>query len=194
VMRARSAANGFSAVEIVMALGIGAMLSGMALPPVLRTLEEYRAAGAARYVASRLQRARMEAVRRSSNVAVRFTEAGELAMFVDANGNGVLSAEIRDGIDRQLGATERIGNDFTGVVLGTLPGLPSVEPGGAPPGADPIRLGSSNIASFTSMGTSSSGSVYLRSRTCQFVVRIYGDTGKTRILRFEERSRQWRMA
>jgi type II secretory pathway pseudopilin PulG len=184
--------RGFTALELVFALGVTATLSGLALPPILRGLDDYRAAGAARFVASRLQRARMEAVRRSATVAVRFTDSGEFRMYVDGNGNGVLATDIWDGTDPQLGSAERLESNFAGVYFGTIDGLPPVDSGGAPPGGDPIHLGASDSASFTSSGTSSSGSVYVRSRTCQLVVRIYGDTGKTRILRFEERSRQWR--
>jgi len=173
-------------------VGVIATLSGMAMPPALRFLDDYRAAAAARYVASRLQAARMEAVRRSTNVAVRFTDTGEFATFVDGNGNGVLSIDIRDGVDPRIGAVERIDTNFSGIQFGTLGGLPPVDSGGTPPGADPIHLGAGSLASFTPAGTSSSGSIYLRGGTCQLVVRIYGDTGRTRILRFEARVRQWR--
>lgn len=184
--------GGFTLVEMLFAIGVVATLSGMTLPPVLRVLEDYRTAGAARYVATCLYRARTEAVRRSANVAVRFTDAGEFATYVDGNANGVLSADIRDGIDAQLGSTERLESSFRDVNFGTLAGLPPVDAGGVPPGADPIHLGVSSIASFTPAGTSSSGSVFVRSGACQLVVRLYGDTGKTRILRFEASSRQWR--
>ena len=192
-MRTQSAQRGFTLIEMLFAVGVAATLSGIVVPPVLRLLEDYRTAGAARYVASRLQKARVEAVRRSTNVAVRFTPAGEFSTYVDGNGNGVLSGDIRDGTDPQLGAAERLESSFAGVRFGTMTDLPPVDPGGTPLGTDPIHLGASNIASFTPVGTSSSGSVYVRGGACQLVIRLYGDTGKTRVLRFEERTRQWRL-
>jgi hypothetical protein len=68
-----------------------------------------------------------------------------------------------------------------------------VDSGGTPPGTDPIRLGSSSMATFAASGTSSSGSLYIRGRrNAQYVVRIYGQTGKTRVLKFDARSRQWK--
>ena len=89
-------------------------------------------------------------------------------MYVDGNGNGVLSADIRDGTDPQLGGTERVESNFAGVHFGTLAGLPPVDSSGPAPGSDPIHLGASNSASFTPTGTSSSGSVYLRGRTASW--------------------------
>jgi type II secretory pathway pseudopilin PulG len=190
-MRRSQGASGFSSIELLFAAGLVATLSGVAVPSLLRTLDDHRAASAARYIASRLQRARMEAVLRSVNVAVYFSTSGEFATYVDGNGNGVLSADIRDGADPRLGAPERVSTSFGGVVFGVLAGLPPIEAGAAAPGSDPIHLGSSDSASFTPLGTSSSGSVYIRSRLRQVVVRIYGDTGKVRVLRFDEGTRQW---
>src|SRR5262245_29557593 len=125
-MRTHLEHRGFTLVEMLFAVGVAATLSGMALPPVLRVLEDYRVAGAARYVATRLQTARMEAVRRSANVAIRFTDTGEFATYVDGNSNGVLSADIRDGIDPQLGGTERLDSNFRGVGFATVAGLPPI--------------------------------------------------------------------
>jgi len=84
-------------------------------------------------------------------------------------------------------------DQFTGVEFGAMPGLPPVDPGGTPPGADPIRLGAGSVASFSAMGTSSSGTVYIRGRRdAQYAVRIFGETGKTRIVKFERGTGQWR--
>ena len=196
--RLRSIGNaaGVSALELLFVTGLIATVGGIAVPPALEALDEHRAAGAARYLSSRLQRARMEAVLRSRDVAVRFAESDggyTFATFVDGNGNGVLADDIRRGIDAPLGEPERVSDNFRGVDFGALPDLPPVEPGGTAPGDDPIRLGASNAVTFTAGGTSSSGSVYVLGRgRRQFVIRIYGETGKTRVLRFEATSRQWR--
>jgi hypothetical protein len=70
--------------------------------------------------------------------------------------------------------------------------LPPVDPASPAPGDDPIRLGSGDMVTFTPIGTSSSGSLYIRGRRgTQYVVRLYGETGKTRILRFNAGNGQW---
>ena len=189
-------ARGYSLLELMMVMALGVTMSAAALPQVLTTLDDVRASGAARHISGRFQRARMEAVMRSATVAVRFTEAPggySYAVYRDGNRNGVLTQDIQQGVDLPTAAPERLPDQFSGVDFGAIPGLPPIDPGGTPPGSDPIRLGAGSLASFTALGTSSSGTVYIRSRRdAQYAVRIFGDTGKTRILKFERSTRQWR--
>jgi type II secretory pathway pseudopilin PulG len=188
-------ARGYSLVELSFAMGVAATLAGVAVPQLGGSIDAYRAAGAARYLSGRMQRARMEAVTRSREVALRFSaDAGgySFATYMDGNRNGVLTREIESGVDPPIGSPERLPDNFRGTDIGVLPGLPAVDPGGAPPGADPLKLGVSNIVSFSPVGSSSSGSVYILGRGGnQYVVRIYGETGKTRVLKFNQSLKQW---
>ena len=188
------AAAGFSLLELVFVVGLIATTAVAIVPSVASAVDTYRTVGAARYVAARLQRTRMDAVTRGFNAAIRFTATGSaysFGVYADGNGDGVRSADIDRGVDRLLLGPERLGEQFAGVEFGTLPGLPGVE-GSAAPGTDPIRIGSARMASFTPIGTSTSGSLYIRGpRRAQFVVRLYGETGKTRILRFNARANAW---
>jgi prepilin-type N-terminal cleavage/methylation domain-containing protein len=188
--------SGFSLLELVFVVAVVATAGAVAVPQLSAAIGEHQTAGAARYVATRLQRARMESVMRSAEVAIRFTQTPSgysFAMYVDGNRNGVLSRDIDRGVDPQIALPERLGDNFSGTEFGAIPGVPAVDPGGTAPGTDPIRLGSGNSASFAPSGTSSSGSLYIRGRKNeQYVVRIYGETGKTRVLRFDRRANQWR--
>jgi len=189
-------ARGYSLLELMLVLGLGATLSAAAVPEYLTALDDVRASGAARHMAGRLQRARMEALMRSARVGIKFTQNGSTysyAVYVDGNRNGVLTADIQRGVDRLVVAAERLPDQFPGVEFGAVPGLPPVDPGGTAPGNDPIRLGSGNLASFSALGTSSSGTVYIRSRRgAQYAVRIFGETGRTRLLKFEPRTALWK--
>jgi hypothetical protein len=188
-------ANGYTAVEFLFVVGMAATLGGIAVPQIFTGLDDFRTAGAARHVSARLQRARMDAVLRSADVAFQVTQTAagySYAVYVDGNRNGVRTLEIQRGTDRRLVAPERLFDQFPGVDFGAVPGLPGVD-GGTPPGTDPIRLGAGSLATFTAVGTSSSGSLYIRGRwNAQYVVRIYGQTGKTRVLKFDPRSQQWK--
>ena len=188
--------RGYSVLELVFVASLGVTLTAGALPQYLSAVDDFRAAGATRYVAARFQRARMEAVMRSAHVALQFTQTASgysYAVYVDGNRNGVQTRDIQRGIDRLVGAPEQLPDQFTGVEFGAIPGLPAVDAGSTAPGTDPIRLGSGNVASFSAFGTSSSGTVYIRSRRdAQYAVRIFGETGRTRMWKFDRGAREWR--
>jgi type II secretory pathway pseudopilin PulG len=185
----------FSLIELLFALGLAATLTGVAVPVVTRSLDDMRTAGAARYVAARLQQARIDAVSRTRDTAMQFTSTGStyaFAVYVDGNRNGVRTIDIRAGIDTAIAPPEHLSDQFPRIDFGTMPGLPAVDPEDPPPDRDPIRLGTGNLATFTGSGTSSTGSIYIRGPgSAQFVVRLFGQTGKSRILKFNPQSRTW---
>lgn len=188
--------RGYSLLELMMVMALGVTMSAAALPEYLTALDDFRACGAARHISGRFQRARMEAVMRSATVAVQFTQTSSgysYAVYLDKNRNGVLTRDIQRGVDLPIGAPERLPDQFSGVEFGAIPGLPPVAAGSTAPGSDPIRLGAGSFASFSAMGTSSSGTVYIRGRRdAQYAVRIFGETGKTRMLKFERGTGRWR--
>jgi type II secretory pathway pseudopilin PulG len=189
-------AAGYSLIELVFALGLMVTLAGIAIPQTLAALDDFRAYGAVRYMSGRLHEARMTAVTRTANTAMRFTSTEHSyahAVYLDGNRNGVRSAEISGGVDPEIQKEERLSDLFPGVDFGAVPGLPSVEPGSQPPGDDPVRFGSSNMAVFGALGTSTPGSLYIRGRRdAQYAVRLFGQTGKIRVLKFNPRTRVWR--
>jgi len=189
--------NGYSLLELMMVMALGATMTAAAVPQYLAGVDDLRTSGAAHHVSARLQRARMEAVMRSAMVGVQFTQTPggsyQYSVYVDGNRNGVLTRDIQSGLDRLITSAERLPDQFPGVEFGTIPGLPPVDAGGAAPGTDPIRLGAGNIASFSALGTATSGTVYIRGRRhAQYAVCIFGETGKTRMVKFEARTGQWK--
>jgi type II secretory pathway pseudopilin PulG len=188
--------NGYSVLELVFVTGLIATVCMVTVPNLLAGVDEYRAAGAARYVSARLQRARMDAVLRSRSVGVRFSAASGgrwvFAVYVDGNYNGILTPDIERGIDRLIGPPESLADTFAGIDFGALAGVPPVDGGAVPPAADPIRLGQGNTATFTALGTSTPGSVYVRGRSAQYVVRVFGETGKTRVMKLNAWTQQWK--
>jgi type II secretory pathway pseudopilin PulG len=188
--------KGFTLMELVFVAGLITTITAIALPQMLVGLDESRTYAAARYMSGRLHAARMEAVTLTSNTALRFVRIGEsyaFAVHVDGNRNGVRTSDIQNGVDRRLHPQELLSDRFPGVDFGALPGLPAVDPASPAPGDDPVRFGPSNMVAFTALGTSTPGSLYIRGRRdVQFVVRVFGDTGKIRVLKFNPRSRQWK--
>jgi prepilin-type N-terminal cleavage/methylation domain-containing protein len=197
-VRAVTAACGYTLIELMFALALSLTLGAIAAPQLLAAVEDVRSAGAARYLATRLQQARMEAIVRAADVGWQFviTEGGyTYTPYMDGNGNGIRTRDIQGGIDRRIGAVERLTSHFAGVDFGVLPGLPAIDSSGIPPGTDPIKFGSSHIVTFTALGTSSSGSLYVRGRrNAQYAIRILGETGRVRVLKFDARSQKWKPA
>jgi hypothetical protein len=164
----RADALGYSLLELVFVVAVGVTASAVAVPQYLAGLDDFRTSGAARYLSTRFQRARMEAVMRSTSVAIQFIETAsgyEYAVYMDGNGNGVLTREIESGVDRRVGAVESLRAQFTGVDFGTVPGLPPVDPSGTAPGTDPIRLGASSLARHLP-ARCTSGAAATRSTRC----------------------------
>jgi type II secretory pathway pseudopilin PulG len=183
----------FSLVELMFALGIAATFAMSTMLSTRSHLDELRTSAAARYVAARLQQARTRAVLRGRDTAVRVSGASGyiITTYEDGNGNGVLTADITAGVDVPVSPAERLPEQFPGVDFGARPGLPGAE-GATAPGTDPIRTGTADGVTFTADGTSSSGSLYVLGRGgTQSVVRIYGETGRTRLLRFYPVAGTW---
>src|SRR5204862_124842 len=81
------------------------------VPQLLATADDVRVAGAVRYLATRLQQARMEAVSRSAAVGWQFVSTAgrySYAPYLDGNGNGIRSQDIQRAIDPRIGAIERM--------------------------------------------------------------------------------------
>jgi len=188
-----SLANGATFVEILFGLTLGVTLTTLAVPAVTGVLDELRTGMAARYVAGRIGSIRLDAVRRSRSVALRFESASGdyiFASFGDGNDNGVRSADIRQGIDPSLGPFERLSDKFSGVRFELADN--AVDADGQPgTGADGVRIGTARILTMSSDGTATSGTLYIRGRRSQYAVRVLGVTGRTRLLQYQERNRTW---
>jgi type II secretory pathway pseudopilin PulG len=193
-VRRRATSSGYSLVELSFVLVLIGTTSSVAIPQLAGALDDYRAAGAVRYLTMRLARARMEAITQSADVAVRFTQdAGgwAFAVYLDGNRDGVRTRDIDRGIDRRITPIERLTDNFPGVAFAVPAGLPAVDTGPATDG-DPLKLGSGNLLSFSALGSSSSGSVYVRGRRgSQYVIRAFGETGKVRALKLDRGGTHW---
>lgn len=187
--------RGYSLIELLVGATILVIVTAMMVPIVLYSAEQSRVAAAARYIAGRIAVARMEAVKRSAYVALKIERQDgryHFGTYVDGNGNGVRSTDIARKIDFSLGPAEQLDNHFSGVTFGLHEGVLPVTPDDSLARGDPIRLGRSELLSFSPLGSATSGTLYIRGEgKQQFAVRVLGVTGRVRVLRFDFPNRRW---
>jgi prepilin-type N-terminal cleavage/methylation domain-containing protein len=184
---------GFTLIEALFAVAIVTTLAGIALPLTGTAVDELRTLAAARYVSGRIVHSRVDAIRRSTSVALRFEPADPDFVFTpyaDGNGNGVRTADIHRGVDRPTGVPRRLGDSFAGVRFGLSPGLPEID-GGAGGSTDGVRIGAARILSMSPDGTATSGTLYVQGRRAQYAVRVLGATGRTRVFKYDTGARTW---
>ena len=185
---------GFTLLEILLAVALLGTLAAIAVPLTADAIDSHRTSSAARYLAGRIQLARMEAVKRSTNVGLRFEPSGgdyAFAAYVDGNGNGIRTLDIGTGIDTLLLARQRLGDNFPHVRFGLMAGVPEADGSPDDRNGDGVRIGAARILTLGANGTATAGTLYLHGRRQQFAIRVLGVTGRTRVLEYNPTTRTW---
>jgi hypothetical protein len=189
--------GGFTAQDLLLGLTLGVFLLLLATPGVLDLRQSVAVRSAAHETTVAFFLARSYAISKNRNVGLKFRRNGdryEWALYADANGNGVRTAEIASGVDRYLGLS--IPWSRNDVLPAIMTGIRVPDPSGS--GYldridDPIRFNSSDICSFSPMGESTPGSVYLwDGHDRMAVVRVFGRTAKVRTLFYRRGERGWK--
>jgi type II secretory pathway pseudopilin PulG len=187
---------GFSLVEAVVVLAVMALTAAVALPILDEARAAAEAAAAARHVAATLASVRLDAARRGRAVALRFDQAPArgFVRVVDGNGDGVRAADVAAGVDVPLGPPDRLEHHFRDAGFRLVWTVPAIDDAGTlSAGDDPVRLGPVDQLTFTPLGTATSGTLYVAGRRGhQFAVRVFGATGRTRVLRYDPGGGTWR--
>ena len=102
------------------------------------------------------------------------------------------SRDIAAGIDWPLAPVERLEDLFPGVTFGFEANATLIDGTSVASGADPIRFGSTDLVSFSPIGTATSGSVYLHGRGgWQYAIVVLGATARTRTTQFVPEASVW---
>jgi hypothetical protein len=190
------AEDGFTAHDLLISLGVAVFLLLLATPGVLDLRQSVAVRSAAHETTVAFYLARSYAISKNRNVGLKFRRNGdryEWALYADRNGNGVRTAEIASGVDRYLGVS--LPWSRNDVVPAIMTGIRVPDPSGS--GYldridDPIRFNSSDICSFSPIGESTPGSVYLWDGHDRMgVVRVFGRTAQMRTLFYRRGERGW---
>ena len=192
--------GGFQLLEAIVVLAIVMIMAGFLLPPLLRIADGRRVRLAAAELTGVLREARSYSIRHNCHVGVKFqVEDTEVrwTLYRDGDGDGVLNRDIDSGVDPPLGLPRTLTHLGRHIRFGFPPGPPPRDPGDPRRRMrrldDPIRLNRSDIASFGPLGGSTSGSLYVTDSVRHLVVvRLFGRSGKVKVMRWDASEDRWR--
>lgn len=189
--------SGYSLPEVLVGLTLLGILVGISAPLVAQAVARERLRSAGLELATTLRALRQTAVTKRVSVGLKFVRQEEgwaYSLYQDGNANGIRSADIRAGRDLFLSGPRHPGQGKEGIRFG-LPAIPipRIPPGRGLviDGEDPIKLGRSDILSFSPEGSTSSGTLYLTDGREVVGIVIYGPTGRVRIFRFDPQRGSW---
>ncbi len=115
------------------------------------------------------------------------------ASYDDGNGNGIANADITKNIDRRYFGPAVVMPSFHTASISLLPKTIR-DPDGDKllPTDNALQFGVSTICSFSQLGGGTPGTVYISDGIDHlYAVRVYGATGKVRMLRYDDGKQKW---
>lgn len=195
-----AAERGFQLYELLVVLAVLTITAAIGIPRLLEWTRQLRLELAANELVGVLRSSRSYAVRYSTKVGVKFWPVPgrrvTYGLYRDGDGDGVLSADIASGVDPPLAPLQQLAHMGRHVRFGFPPGPAPRDPGDPDRRLDrlddPIRFNRSDIASFNHLGGSTPGSLYLTDgRSLLSVVRLFGRTGKVKVMRYDPVGETW---
>jgi prepilin-type N-terminal cleavage/methylation domain-containing protein len=178
--------RGHTLLEMVIVLALILLSASWLLPGLRAYSQEAHLMAAAQKFTGQFREAYSMAVKQNVYTAIRF-ETGPrgpvYSLYRDGNVNGVLSADINAGRDVRVAGPFELSGGAADVRVGINANVPAIPPdSGMLDPADPIKFGSSNMVSFSPLGSATPGTFYLAGGGAQAAVRVTPGTARVRIL------------
>jgi|SRR5436190_5899433 len=188
--------HGLTLLEILAVLaiiGIVAIASAPAFASYRRTTSMRAEVAELRGI---LRAVRSRAIMRGTHAGAKFVRAGDVwtyALYDDGNSNGIRTAEINSGVDRRYAGPLMLVPHYNIAGIALL-SSPIRDPDGDPllPSASAVQFGSGTICSFSPTGTGTSGTIYITDGAGKLcALRVYGASGRVRVLRYDSVAQRW---
>lgn len=197
-MKDRRRSDGMSLVEMLTVVAIIGLAAAITMPAFETYRRKEALKVAAREIAGQLRLARSLAISRSRNVGVRFAKSDSgawlFAVYEDGDFDGVRTDDIRNGIDRLIRPSRAVLETSSQATL-SMPAALIRDPDSGkilPNDQSPIRFGNASLCSFSPAGAGTAGSVFLSDETDHAaIVRVYGATGRVRIMLWFPATGRW---
>lgn len=188
--------RGFTLIELLIAIAIIGLTTAIAVPQWQSFRRRAAVGAAAGEIRSIFRVVRSRAITRGANAGVKFTRGPydwQYTIYDDGDGDGVRNDDIQKGIDRRVSGPLYVirGRELAAI---SIPASVRVDPDGAamPSGASPVQFGSSTICSFSPIGESTPGTIYLADAAgLAYAVRVFGGSARVRMLRYNAQRRRW---
>ncbi len=190
------AQSGAGIIEILAVLAIIGLYAAIALPQLTAYKRRSAVVAASAGLRSIFREMRSLAIARSRYCAVKFTNSGSTWMYTfyeDGDGDGVMSDDIKAGIDHRLSGPFPLDLQLAPATI-AVPPMKVRDPDGAWmfPTDSPVQFNRSSMCSFSPIGSGTPGSIYLSDGDSTFyAVRVLGDSGRVRLVRYNPVSGKW---
>ncbi len=151
--------SGFTLVELMIVIGVAAVIMAFAIPGVLNWIPDYRLKGGANDLFSNLQWAKLNAVKANKDWAVVFDTANGVYYICSDKGDNSWSTVLGAGANT-VERTVDFAQYESGVGYGSGSATTNATTGGGALPGDNVSY-NFNILTFNSRGTCSGGYVYL---------------------------------
>ena len=105
--------SGFTLIELMVVIGIMAILSAIAIPSYIKWLPKHRVGTAARAVMSGMEFARSNAIKTNADVSVVFDWGNDSLTVVNSGGNILRTRRMPGDVDLQNSPDEPLGTPVT---------------------------------------------------------------------------------
>ena len=193
----RHSERGLTLIELLIGIAIIGMIASVAFPAMLNLQRRAAARNAMSEIRAIFFAARMRAIARGRNCGVKFTKASDgwhYALYDDGDGDGVRNDDITSGVDPLAQSSRRVlAAEERRATIGLLP-FKMVDPDGdpLPPTKSPVNFNNSAICSFTPLGESTPGTIYITdSITELYAIRVLAVSARIRVLRWNNGKQKW---
>lgn len=185
--------TGYSLPELLIVIAIIGLMAAISLPNVQKIQRRMALRSAVGELRSIFHLTRMRAIARNTNTGLKFVMlAGQwhFATYEDGDRDGVRNDDITKGIDKRIAPPRIVLSQSRLATIGLIE-IAVKDPDGDPV-KSPVAFNKSSICSFSPMGESTPGTIYLTDNDGDlWCVRVYGASGKIRTLRYDRRTRKW---
>ena len=189
--------TGITLIETAIALTIVGVIALCAVPSFAAYRRQSSVLAAAHEMRTLLREIRFRAIAHGGYSGVKFVRTANnnwtYTLYDDGNANGIYNADITKGIDKRYFGPAVVMPSFRTATISLLPKTIR-DPDGAKlsPTDNALQFGNSTICSFSDQGGGTPGTIYISDGVSNlYCVRVFGATGRIRILRYDSGKAKW---